>query len=100
MCFYIPETVGIISVNARGKMTVLHLANGTGLPRHTSVSSEFCVHVVPILCLRIGFMYKVNILMVYFIVTVTAAHVVGLQEASIYSPNHVASFYLRPWAYM
>jgi len=40
--------------------------------------------------------------MVYFIVTVMAAHVVGLQEASntLYSPNHVASFYLCPWAYV
>jgi len=40
--------------------------------------------------------------MVYFIVTVMTAHVVGLQEASntLYSPTHVASFCLCPWAHM
>ena len=60
------------------------------------------VHVVPILCLLIGFMQKVNILMVYFIVTVMAAHVVGLLEArkTLYSPTHLTSFYVCPWAYM
>jgi hypothetical protein len=93
LCFYIPEPVGTISVTACAKMTVLHFANGAGLPRYTSLLSKFRVHVVPILCLLIGFMHIVNILVVYFIVTVMAVHVVGLLEASktIHPPTWLLS---------